>query len=482
MNAKILLKILGFVLCFEAILMIPSIIISNISGQYDFIALLLAFIIMLILGIPCVLIKTQRKRMYIKDGLIAVAFSWILLCIAGCLPFYISGAIPSFIDSLFETISGFTTTGASILNDIEAIPKGLLFWRSTTQWIGGMGVLVFALAVVPSITDSGINIMRAESPGPSTSKLVPRLRKTAIILYLIYTSLTILEVICLKIAGMSFYDAFLHAMSTAATGGFSNQNTSIGSYNSVAIEMIITVFMYLFGINFAIYFAVLTKNFSSALKSEELRIYTAIMLMAYILITVNILNLYDGNVLTALRYSSFQATSIMTTTGFSSADFNLWPSFSKSIILLLMMIGASASSTGGGIKVIRIIIMFKALRISFKKLTHPNIVKTVSIDSHTVDNATVLNVLIFILLYIVVIIISTLLLSLENFDFMTTFSSVLTMIGNTGPGLEMVGPMSNYTIYSGFSKIVMSLCMLIGRLEILPILFLFIPNKRSYLK
>lgn len=482
MNIKILVKILGFVLCFEAIFMLPSTAISYAAGQYDFLSFLLIFALMLAIGIPCSLLNVKRTKLYAKDGLTAVALSWILLCVAGCLPFYISGAIPSFIDSLFETISGFTTTGASILNDIESIPKGLLFWRSTTQWIGGMGVLVFALAVVPSITDSGINIMKAESPGPSTSKLVPRLRKTAIILYLIYTSLTILEVICLKIAGMSFYDAFLHAMSTAATGGFSNQNTSIGAYNSVAIEMIITVFMYLFGINFAIYFAVLTKNFRNAFKSVELRIYTAIMLAAYILITVNILNLYDGHILTALRYSSFQATSIMTTTGFSSTDFNIWPSFSKSIILLLMMIGASASSTGGGIKVIRIIIMFKSLGISFKKIFHPNIVKTVSIDEHAVDNNTIFNVLLFILLYIIVIIIATLLLSIENFDFMTTFSSVLTMIGNTGPGLEMVGPMSNYTIYSGFSKIVMSLCMLIGRLEILPILFLFIPNKRSYIK
>jgi trk system potassium uptake protein TrkH len=274
MNIKMLTKILGFVLRFEAILMLPSTVISYIAGQNDFMSFFITQLILLSIGIPCSLQKTNKHKLYTKAGLIAVAFSWLILCFAGSLPFYISGSIPSFINSLFETVSGFTTTGASILTDIESLPKGILFWRSTTQWIGGMGVLVLALAIIPSVGVGGINLMKAESPGPYTPKLVPSLRKTALILYAIYASLTILEVICLKIAGMSFYDAFLHAMSTAGTGGFSNQNTSIGAYNSVAIEIIITVFMYLFGLNFAVYFAALTKNFRQAFRSEEMRVYT----------------------------------------------------------------------------------------------------------------------------------------------------------------------------------------------------------------
>ncbi|NMC56480.1 MAG: TrkH family potassium uptake protein [Eubacteriaceae bacterium] len=482
MNIKALVKILGFVLCFEAIFMLPSTAISYVKGQYDFLSFLLIPALMLAIGIPCSLLKVKKAKLYIKDGFTAVAFSWIVLCIAGALPFYISGAIPSFIDSVFETVSGFTTTGASILTDIEALPMGILFWRSMTHWIGGMGVLVLALAVIPLIGGSGINLMKAESPGPSTTKLVPSLRKTAMILYAIYTALTLLEVLCLRIAGMSLYDAFIHAMSTAGTGGFSDKNLSVGYYDSVAIEIIITAFMYLFGLNFTIYFVALTKNILQALKSEELRIYTAIIIISIILISINISHLYNGNILTSVRYASFQTVSIMTTSGFSSTDFNLWPSFSRSMLMLLMVIGSCASSTGGGIKVIRLIILFKSIRIAFKKITHPNIVKTVSIDGHAVDNNTIFNVLLFILLYIVVIIIATLLLSIENFDFTTIFSTVLTMIGNTGPGFEMVGPLSNYSFYSDFSKIIMSLCMLIGRLEILPILFLFIPRKRSSIK
>ncbi|MEL7569068.1 MAG: TrkH family potassium uptake protein [Eubacteriaceae bacterium] len=482
MNIKVLVKILGFVLCFEATFMLPSTAISYASGQYDFLSFLLIPALMLAIGIPCSLLKVKRTKLYAKDGLTAVAFSWIILCIAGALPFYISGAIPSFMDSIFETVSGFTTTGASILTDIEALPMGILFWRSMTHWIGGMGVLVLALAIIPSLGGNGIYLMRAESPGPSTAKLVPSLRKTAIILYAIYASLTILEVVCLKIAGTSLYDALIHAMSTAGTGGFSNKNISVGYYDSVAIEIIITAFMYLFGLNFAIYFVALTKNIFQALKSEELRIYTAIMVVSAAFIAINISHLYNGNILSSIRYAGFQTASIMTTTGFSSTDFSLWPSFSRSVLMLLMVIGSCASSTGGGIKVVRIIIMFKSIRINFKKITHPNIVKTVSIDGHAVDNNTISNIFIFILLYIIIIIIATLLLSLENFDFTTTFSTVLTMIGNTGPGLGMVGPLSNYTIYSDFSKIVMCLCMLIGRLEILPVLFLFIPKKRSYTK
>lgn len=477
MNIRAIQKVLGFVLCVEAIFMIPSTIIAFVSKQTDFISFLVISFIMFFLGLPFAMQKIHEKRFYIKEGFIAVALSWVVLCIAGALPFYFSGSIPSFINSIFESVSGFTTTGASILTNIESLPKGILFWRSMTHWLGGMGVLVLALAILPSIGGSGIHLMKAESTGPSPSKLVPSLRKTALILYAIYTTLTILQIICLKIAGMSFYDAVLHAMSTAGTGGFSNKNLSIGSYDSLAIEMIITVFMFLFGINFTIYFTVLTKNIFQAFKSEELRVYILIMLTSIILITINTLSFYDNNVLTSLRYSSFQASSIMTTTGFSSTDFNLWPTFSKSILLLLMLIGSCASSTGGGMKVVRIIIMFKSMRVSFKKITHPNIVKSISIDNHAINSNTINNVLIFILLYITIGVIATILISFENLDFTTTISSVIASIGNIGPGLELVGPLGNYSIFSSFSKVILSLCMLIGRLEILPIIFLFAPKK-----
>jgi len=479
MNIKALIKILGFVLCFEAIFMLPSAAISYISGQYDFLSFLIIPAVMIVIGMPCALIKPDKKRLYAKDGFIAVALSWVVLCIAGSLPFYFSGAIPGFIDSLFETVSGFTTTGATILKDIEAVPKGLLFWRSMTHWLGGMGVLVLALAFIPSMGGSGINLMKAESTGPSPSKLVPSLRKTALILYAIYTALTILQVICLKIAGMSLYDSLIHSLATAGTGGFSNKNLSIGAYDSVAIEMIIAVFMYLFGVNFAIYFTALTKNMRQAFKSEELRIYTAIMIFAAVIIAFNIYSAGDATILTSLRYSLFQSASIMTTTGFSSVDFNLWPTLSKTVLLFLMVVGSCASSTGGGIKVIRLIIMLKAIKISFRRITHPNMIKSVSIDGHAVDNDTIFNVLIFLLLYIVIIIAAVFLLSAENFDFMTTFSTVLTMIGNTGPGFEMVGPLANFSIYSDFSKIIMSMCMLIGRLEIFPVLYLFTGRKTN---
>jgi trk system potassium uptake protein TrkH len=477
MNIRAIRKVLGFVLCVEAIFMTPATIIAFVNKQTDFIPFLIISFVMFFLGLPFAIQETYEKKFYVKDGFIAVALAWIIMCIAGALPFYFSGAIPTFINSIFESVSGFTTTGASILTDIESLPKGILFWRSMTHWLGGMGVLVLALAILPSIGGSGIYLMKAESTGPSPSKLVPSLRKTALILYAIYTTLTILQIICLKIAGMSFYDAILHAMSTAGTGGFSNKNLSIGSYDSVAIETIITVFMFLFGVNFTVYFTVLTKNISQAFKSEELRVYILIMLTAIILITINTLSYYDNNVLTSLRYSSFQASSIMTTTGFSSTDFNLWPTFSKSILLLLMLIGSCASSTGGGMKVVRIIIMFKSIRISLKKITHPNIVKNVSLNDHVINNNTVINVLIFLLLYITIAIAAFIIISFENFDFATTISSVIASISNIGPGFELVGPLGNYSIFSSFSKMILALCMLVGRLEILPIIFLFAPKK-----
>lgn len=477
MNKKAILKILGFILCFEALFMLPSTVIAAITKQYDLFSFIVVPAGMLAVGLPCAFIQPENKNFYTRDGFMAVALAWLLMSFAGCLPFFISGAIPSFMNSFFETVSGFTTTGATILTDIESLPLATLFWRNMTHWIGGMGVLVLTLAVIPSFGGKGIHLLNAETTGFGGAKFVPSLRKTALILYGIYTTLTLILVACLLLSGMNLYDSFLHAMSTAGTGGFSNQNISIGAYNNPAIEVIITVFMYLFGINFAIYFVVLTKGVVQAFKSEEFRLYTIIMGGAMLLIAINLMKMYGGNFLTALRFSSFQTASIMSTTGFSSTDFNLWPTFSKAILLMIMVIGSCASSTAGGIKVIRVLIMFKAARVEFKKSTHPNIVKSVSVDNHAIDNSVLQNIWVFFLLFITIIIGATILISLDNFDFTSSFTAVLATISNTGPGLELVGPLGNYAEFSTFSKIVFSFCMLIGRLEILPVLFLFTPKK-----
>lgn len=477
MNKKAIVKIIGFILCFEALFMLPSTIIAATARQYDLFAFIIVPVGMFAIGIPCTLIKPANKNFYTKDGFMTVALSWLLMSFFGALPYYISGAIPSFMNSFFETVSGFTTTGATILSEIESLPKATLFWRNMTHWIGGMGVLVLTLAIIPSFGGRGVHLLNAETTGISGTKLVPSLRKTALILYGIYTALTLILVLCLLLAGMNVFDSFLHAMSTAGTGGFSNRNISIGAYNSPVIEIILTVFMYLFGINFSIYFVILTKGFAKALRSEELRLYTIILGSAMLLIALNLMKTYGGNFFTALRYSSFQAASVMSTTGFSSTDFNLWPTFSKTILLLLIALGSCASSTAGGIKIVRILVMFKAARVELKKTTHPNIVKSVTLDGRAIDNTVLHNVWVFFLLYVTTIVSGTILISINGFDFTTTFSSVLTTVSNAGPGLNLVGPLGNYSAFSSFSKIVFSFCMLIGRLEIFPVLFLFIPKK-----
>ncbi len=482
MNKKAILKIIGFILCFEALFMLPSTIIAAVTKQYDLFAFIIVPACMFAVGVPCALIKPVSKNFYTKDGFMTVALAWLLMSFVGALPFYISGAIPSFMNSFFETVSGFTTTGATILTEIESLPKATLFWRNMTHWIGGMGVLVLTLAIIPSFGGRGVHLLNAETTGIGGNKLVPSLRKTALILYGIYAVLTLILVICLLVAGMNLYDSLLHAMSTAGTGGFSNQNISIGSYNSPAIEVILTIFMYLFGINFAIYFVILTKGFVKALKSEELRLYTIILVCAMLLIAVNLMRTYGGHFFTALRYSSFQAASIMSTTGFSSIDYNIWPTFSKTILLVLTALGSCASSTAGGIKIIRVLVMFKAARVEFKKISHPNLVKSVTVDGRAIDNTVLHNVWVFFLLYIVTIVGASILISINGFDFTTSFTSVLATVSNTGPGLDVVGPLGNYSSFSAFSKIVFSICMLIGRLEILPVLFLFVPKKSFSMK
>ena len=404
-----------------------------------------------------------------------VGLAWILWSLFGALPFVLTGSIPSYVDAFFETVSGFTTTGSTILTDIEALPKGVAFWRSLTHWIGGMGVLVFVMMLTSLDDEHSMHLMRAEVPGPEADKLVPKARATARILYLMYFVLTAAEVVFLMFGGMSFYDALLHSFSTAGTGGFSNRNASVAYYDSAYIDGVITVFMILFGVNFNLYFLIRLKNWKDALKNEELHAYLGIIAGAVAIVTVNILGIY-GNLVHAFRYASFQVASVITTTGFCTADFNLWPELSKVVLLGIMVIGACAGSTGGGIKVSRFLILVKSIKQEVRRMLHPKAVTIVKINGKRVGNDTIRSVYIYFISYILVMMVSILLVSINNFDFATTFSSVLTTLNNVGPGISMVGPVENFHMFSPLSKLVFCMDMLLGRLEIFPYLLLMSPE------
>jgi trk system potassium uptake protein TrkH len=467
-----ILKVLGRVAVIEAALMLLPAAVALISRESVLGFLTTIVIAGTLSAFSVLLIKPRRYTIYAKEGFIIVALSWIIVSLIGALPFVIENEIESYVDALFETVSGFTTTGASILTNIEGMSRGLLFWRSLTHWIGGMGVLVFLMAILPLSEDYSMHIMRAEVPGPTVGKLVPKVRRTSVILYLIYMALTAAEVIFLLFGGMSLYDALVHSFGTAGTGGFSVRTLSIGYYNSTYIDTVVTVFMLLFGINFNLYFLILIKKFKVAFKNEEFLWFIGIVLFAGITIAVNISSLYNG-FLTALRFSFFQVSSIITTTGFVTANFDLWPQYSRIMLVILMFIGACAGSTGGGIKVSRIIILLRSGIAELKQLLRPRSYNNVVLNKDVVDNQTVHHTLIFFLLYIAIIFIACLLLSLENQDIITTVSSVITCISNVGPGLALVGPVGGFSFYSDAAKVLLTLCMLIGRLEIYPILLLF---------
>jgi len=394
----------------------------------------------------------------------------------GALPFVISGAIPSAIDAFFEASSAFSTTGASIARNVEALPKGVLFWRSFAHWMGGMGVLVLMIAILPSVKANTFQIMKAESPGPAPGKFVPKIGQVAKILYSIYIAMTALEILLLFAGGMSLYDSLIHAFGTASTGGFSNKNASVGAFNSVYIDVVITVFMFLFGINFTLYYSMLKGNIRSALRDGELRFYFGIVVAAIILIAINIYGTVFQSIGEALRYSSFQVSSIITTTGFTTTDFTKWPIFSQCILAVLMLIGASAGSTGGGIKCIRIVLLFKIIKREIYKIIHPRSVQTVKINGKTVDEEMLSGVMAFFFAYVAVLILSIIVVSLDNIDMVTISTAVISCLSNIGPGLGAVGPAGNYADFSNISKLVLSLCMIIGRLEIYPILLLFVPT------
>ncbi len=434
-----------------------------------------------VIGIPLMLIKEKNPALYAKDGFFIVALSWIVLSVFGAFPFVISGAIPHFVDAFFETVSGFTTTGASILSEIESLPRSILYWRSFTHWLGGMGVLVFILAIIPRSAGSNVSmhILRAESPGPVVGKLVPKMRSTARILYAIYIVMTLLEMIFLICGGMPLFDALTISFGTAGTGGFAITNNSIAAYDSYYLQGVITVFMILFAINFNIYYLILTKEFRAAYKNTELRAFLGIVVFSILAIAINIYQTQAAlcdTFLSALHHSAFQVASVISTTGFATTDYNLWPAFSRTILLTLMFIGASAGSTGGGMKVSRILILVKSIMTEIKKLIHPSSVKVVRVDGKVISTDVVHSVSSYLAAYIGIFTISTLLLSLDNFSFETTFTAVAACFNNIGPGFDMVGAIGNYSAFTDFGKLVLCADMLFGRLEVFPMLLLFSPS------
>lgn len=473
MNYKLIVNVLGKVLLIEALLMIFPLVVGFIYGENTYLGFILPMAGLLAIGLPLSLIKVKDNKLYAKEGFVIVALSWILMSLTGCLPFVINGDIPCFLDAFFEMTSGFTTTGATVLPDVSVLTKSANFWRVASHFIGGMGVLVFVLAVLPEGNTGSIHIFRAESPGPTATKFVSKLRFTARILYLIYVGLTAIEVVFLLCGGMNFYESLLHAFSTAGTGGFGTRNGSVAAFNSVYIEVVITVFMFIFGINFNVFYLILIGKFAKAFSGEELKTYFIIVLVAIIAISINLISVY-GNFATALRYSSFQVTSVISTTGFATCDFNLWPDFSKAILLILMIFGACGGSTCGGLKVSRLVILTKSSATDVRRLMNPRAVLTTRFEKEPLSEETINSVRTFMLLWLAIVIVSTLLLTLDPFgDIMTDFTGTLTCIGNVGPGLNEVGPMGSFAGYTGASKLLLSLVMIAGRLEIIPLLILF---------
>lgn len=476
MNIGIVRYFLGWVLNIEAFLMLLPCVTAVVYKDHTGIYFLIVMIMCWFLGWLAVHRKPKNTVFYAREGFVTVALSWVLLSFFGALPFWISGEIPSLVDAVFETISGFTTTGASILNNVEGLSYSMLMWRSFTHWVGGMGVLVFLLAILP-LAGGGysMHIMRAESPGPSVGKLVPKVKATAKILYVIYFSMTVIQVVLLLVGGMPLFDALTTSFGTAGTGGFGIKNNSIAFYDSYYLQGVITVFMILFGINFNVYYLFLIKRPKEALKSEEVRTYLGIILVSTLLIAWNVRG-YFPTIFDAVHHAAFQVGSIITTTGFSTVDFDQWPQFSKTILIWLMFIGACAGSTGGGMKVSRIIIWIKETKKELSSLIHPRSVKVMKLDGKSVEHNVVRSANAYFIVYMLIFAGSVLLVSLDEFDFNTTFTAVAATFNNIGPGMGGVGPMSNFSGLSVMSKLVLMFDMLAGRLEIFPMLLLFSPG------
>lgn len=476
MNYRMVVFVLGRIFLVEAAMLLLPMVCSAIYGEWYMLpAFLLPAVILLLLGLAASLRTPKNTTIYARDGLAIVALVWVLMSAFGALPFVISGEIPAFADAFFEMVSGFTTTGSTILNDIEALSHGALFWRSFSHWVGGMGVLVFAMAVLPMTDGRAMHLMRAEVPGPTCGKLSSKLSDSAKILYGIYFAMTALEVALLCAGGMSLYESLIHSFGTAGTGGFSNRGLSIGAYQNPYFEWVIGIFMLLFGINFNLYYFILMRHFREAFGSEELHAYLGIVLFSTVTIAANILSMV-GSVGEAVRTAFFQVSSIITTTGYATADFNLWPTYSRVLLLLLMIVGACGGSTAGGLKVSRVIIFFKAARQDLNKMLHTHAVTAIRFEGKPLDEKTLQGVHNYFNVYMMLIMLSTVLVSLDGFDMITTFTAVITCLNNVGPGMEMVGPMGNFSQFSAPVKYLLSFDMLAGRLELYPMLAMFAPR------
>ena len=482
MNYRLIVRLLGAILLLEALTMLPALVIAMVYGEGDAMALMVSMVITAVFALPTQLFfRPEEKNLRAREGFVIVALAWVLLSAFGALPFVFSGVLPNYIDALFETVSGFTTTGSTVLEVFEGQPHGIMFWRSFTHWIGGMGVLVLTLALLAQVIGRASHLMRAESPGPEFSKILPKTGNTAKTLYLIYGALTVLEFVLLMIAGLSPYDAAIHAMGTAGTGGFSNYGASVGGLNNPAVEVIITVFMIIFSVNFALFYRTLTGHLRESLRSEELHWFLAIFGIAALAITLIILPQY-GSFGTALRYGCFQVATIMSTTGYATADFNLWPEAAKMILFLLMFVGACAGSTAGGIKVVRVALLVKQGLREVRRTFQPRRVSVVRFEGRGVEQSMLSQIAVFFFVYIALVLAGSLILSLSGpYGFETNFTAALTCMSNVGPGFADVGPMVNFAGYNALGKITLILLMLAGRLEIFPILVLFHPAtwKRS---
>ena len=476
MNYKVMGRFISKILAVEAVFMTPAMLISVFDKEYKaFISFVLSIlIIMAVSALLFVLGRKAKQRFFVKEGLACVGLSWIAISLLGCLPFYISGEIPHFIDALFEMVSGFTTTGSSILPEVETMSRGMLYWRSFSHWLGGMGVLVFLLAVTPANGRSNrftLHLLRAESPGPNVEKLAPRMRDTAMILYMLYMALTVMNVIFLLLGGISLFDSVCTAFGTAGTGGFGIKNDSMAGY-SPYIQNVCTIFMLLFGVNFSCYYLLLLRRFKTVLKDGELRLYLGLVVASITAITINIYHMF-GSIGEALHHAAFTVASIITTTGFATVDFDKWPEFSKSIIVVLMMIGACAGSTGGGFKCGRLLLLLKSIRRGIRKTLNPNKVEVIRNNGNAVNDKVISGINIYVATYFIIIFGSFLLIAVDGFSIITNFTAVLSCFNNIGPGLDQVGPTCNFGLFSDFSKIILIIDMLAGRLEIYPILILF---------
>lgn len=478
MNYRMIGNTIGRMVLAAAGLLVLPLLVSLLYRETCYVSFLWTVGIAVLLGTVLVVVcRPKNTLIYAKEGFVIVSLTWLIFSLVGAMPFFLSGEIPHFADAFFETVSGLTTTGASILTDVEAMSKGLLFWRSFTHWIGGMGVLVFVMALLPDVSGRPIHILRAEMPGPVFGKLVPRIKDTAKILYLIYIAMTALQIVLLLLGGMSLFESTVYAFGTAGTGGFGVLADSVASY-SPYIQWVITIFMLLFGVNFTVYYLVLTRRFRHAFHNAELWVYIGIVVGAAALVTVNILPVYD-TFSDALRHAAFQVSSIITTTGYATADFNLWPQLAKTVLLLLMFIGGCAGSTAGGFKVSRVVILMRMIRREIRYMLHPRSVSTVKMDGKAIEEKTLSGVSTYFALYTICFAAVFLVLSFEPFGFETNFTATMACFNNVGPGFGAVGPAGNFAAYSTVSKYVLSAAMLLGRLEIYPLLLMFLPTTWS---